>query len=190
MGTYTLLFIYKTVTCKLKNSLELKKIALILLIGLIIGFIFLAVYWTDFVPDEKRIEITNEFIVNDHWDGKYNNAIQIDKMIVLDKRLDVFSKGFIKNSLYWDFENSLEKDNSFTCSYWRNKPYIKGKVYFDKNNGWNWNVNGIEKPTIGKLENGNWYKFSKLLMNTKYYKYVFVDSIGKTHVFSVNKANY
>ena len=111
-------------------------------------------------------------------------------MTVLDNRLDVFSKGFIKNSHYWDFENSLENDKTLTCNYWGNELYTKDKVYFDKNNGWNWNVNGIEKPTIGKLENGNWYKFSNLLMNTKYYKYVYVDSIGKTHVFSVNKANY
>lgn len=163
----------------------MKKITLILLIGLV----FVALFWTNFVPEKNRIEITNEFILNDYWD-EYNHLIQIDKMILLDSRLDVFSKGFIENSLFWDFENSLEKDQSFTCSYWGNELATKDTVYFDQNNNWNWKVNGIEKPTIGKLENGNWYKFSNLLMNTKYYKYVFVDSIGKTHVFSVNKANY
>ncbi|WP_417859526.1 hypothetical protein [Xanthomarina gelatinilytica] len=167
----------------------MKKITLILLIGLIIGLVFVALFWTNFVPEKNRIEITNEFIINDNWD-EYNHAIRINKMTVLDNRLDVFSKGFIKNSHYWDFENSLENDKTFNCSYWGKEPFIKDKVYFDKNNGWSWNVNGIEKPTIGKLENGTWYKFSNLLMNTKYYKYVYVDSIGKTHVFSVNKANY
>ncbi len=173
----------------MKNALELKKITLILLIGLIIGLVSVALFRTDFVPKKNRIEITNEFIINDYWD-EYNHAIQIEKMTVLDNRLDVFSKKFITNAHYCDFENSFEKDNTLTCNYWGNELYIKDKVYFDKHNGWNWIVNGIEKPTIGKLENGSWYKFSNLLMNTKYYKYVYVDSIGKTHVFSVNKANY
>ena len=80
----------KTLYASWKNSLELKKITLILLIGLV----FVALFWTNFVPEKNRIEITNEFILNDYWD-EYNHLIQIDKMILLDSRLDVFSKGFI-----------------------------------------------------------------------------------------------
>ena len=168
----------------------MKKITQALLTILIIGLVYLAVFWSGFGPDEKRIEITNEYIINDHWNDKYNNAIQIDKMILLDKDLDVFSKVFIKNAHYWEFDKSLTKDDSFTCSYWGIKSTKEGKVFFNKNNGWNWTVNGTEQPIVGKLENSKWYKFSKLLMNTKYYSYVFVDSVGQTHMYSVNKANW
>ncbi len=171
----------------------MKKLTLIILIGLLIGLIIFAVNSTDFKIG-KTIEITNEYIVNDHWDGKYNNAIKIDKMIVLDNRMDVFSKGFIKNSTFWDFEGTLAKDSTFSASYGGintlEKHYVEGKVFFDKDNGWNWNLNGLESRTIGKLEKDTWYKFSSLTMNTKYYKYVYVDNTGKTHIFNVNKANY
>lgn len=177
----------------MKKEIYLKKLVLIILIGLLIGLTIFAVNSTDFKFD-RHIEITDRYIVNDHWDGKYNNAIRIDKMIVLDDRMDVFSKGFIKNSMFWDFENTLAKDSSLSSSYWGQntpeKPYMEGKVFFDKDNGWNWNLNGVESRTIGKLEKDTWYKFSSLTVNTKYYKYVYVDNTGKTHIFSVNKANY
>ena len=66
---------------------------------------------------------------------------------------------------------------------------MEDKVFVDKDNGRNWNLNGVESQTIGKLEKDTWYKFSSLTMNTKYYKYVYVDHTGKTHIFSLNKAN-
>ena len=91
----------------------MKKSAITILIGLAI----IAINSTDFKLG-KNIEITDEYIVNDHWDGKYNNAIRIDKMIVLDNRMDVFSKGFIKNSTFWNFEKTLVKDSAFSSSYW------------------------------------------------------------------------
>ena len=161
----------------------MKKIVFIIFIGLLFSCI-------------KEIEITKEYISNENWDDKSNNSILIQKMLVIDNSLNIFDPDFVMEPNHWNIVNKLELDSSFVSSYWglntsdKDRPKLKGKVYFDKNNGWNWYVNGIKKPTIGNLRNNTWYKFSELTMNTAYYKYVYVDSNGKTHVFSVNLANF
>ncbi|MEO2051842.1 MAG: hypothetical protein ABGX00_08735 [Allomuricauda sp.] len=174
----------------------MKKIKLLLLVGLLFYFIYLLITVDFSSAWNNKIEITNEYIINDHWDEKHNFRIQIDKMIVNDDRLDVFSKDFIQNSNFWDFEQSLSKDSTFTCSFWetgsgnQTHPKFSNKVYFTKNNGWDWTLNGEKTPIIGKLEKDTWYKFSNLTMNTKFYIYVYIDSVGAAHDFSVNQANF
>ena len=80
----------------------MKKITLILLIGLIIGLVFVALFWANFVPEKNRIEITNEFIINDNWD-EYNHAIRIDKMTVLSLG-DTADSYAINEQKFTDFE--------------------------------------------------------------------------------------
>jgi len=180
----------------------------------------------------SEIEITNEYILNENWNysEKTNNSIEIQKMIVIDSSLNIFSSDFEEEPNHWNIVNKLELDSSFHCSYYglsisdkeaneidnmmrKDKelkqklldeginldtiPKIKGskktllsiKVHFNKYNGWNWNLNGEEKQTIGKLENDTWYKFSKLY-SSAIYKYVYVDSIGQTHIFTANLNNF
>ena len=142
----------------------------------------------------KNIEITNEYVYNEYW-NEYNNAIGIEKMKVIDSTLNIFSEDFQEESNHWNIVNKLEIDSTFNCYYgglninYPNKPKLKGKVNFDKYNGWNWSLNGDEKQRIGKLKNNTWYKFSYLTTSAMY-KYVYVDSIGKTHVFTANLDNY
>jgi len=174
----------------------MKKITLLLLVGLLFYFIYLLITVDFSSAWNNKIEITNEYIINDHWYEKHNFRLQIDKMVVVDDRLDVFSKGFIRNSHFWNFEQSLSKDSAFTCSFWKTgsgdnaSQKFSNKVYFTKSNGWDWTFNGEKTPVIGKLENDTWYKFSNLTMNTKFYIYVYIDSVGVAHNFSVNQANF
>ena len=154
---------------------------------LVIGFGLL-------VSCSKRIEITNEYVYNEYW-NEYNNAIGIEKMKVIDSTLDIFSEDFQEQSNHWNIVNKLEIDSTFNSYYGGlniknpNKPKLNGKVFFDKYNGWNWSLNGEKKKRIGKLENNTWYKFSHL-KTTAMYKYVFVDSYGKTYIFTVNLDNF
>ena len=174
----------------------MKKITLLLLVGLLFYFIYLLVTIDFSTAWHKKIKITNEYIINDHWDEKYNYRLRVDKMNVDDDRLDVFSKDFIRDSHFWNFEQSLSKDSTFTCSFGeigsenQTHPKFSNKVYFTKNNSWDWTLNGEKTPIIGKLENNTWYKFSNLTMNTKFYIYVYIDSVGTAHDFSVNQANF
>jgi len=143
--------------------------------------------------ENRKIEVTNEYILNEYWDD-YNNAIEIQKMKVIDSSLNIFSKDFRIESNHWNIANKLQIDSTFNCYYsglnfMKNKPKLKGKIYFNKENDLTWIVNGEKKQIIGNLKNNTWYKFSRL-KNGTFHQYIFVDSIGKTHKFSVNLDNY
>lgn len=158
----------------------------------------------------NKIRITKEYIENDYWND-YNNAIQITKMKVIDSTLNVLSSDFETEPNHWNIVNKIEIDTSFYASYsglndiYSNKSKLKGKVYFDKDNGWkwlyksslypnqemlNWSLRAQEKVTIGKLENSTWYRFSGLKMNANFYIYVYVDNNGNAHNFGINLANW
>ncbi|MGS2765215.1 hypothetical protein [Sinomicrobium sp. M5D2P9] len=142
----------------------------------------------------KDIEITKEYIKNDYWDD-HNNAIQINKMKVIDSTLNVLDPDFEIEPNHSNIVNKIEMDSSFYASYAGlnafalNKPKLKGKIYFNKDNGWKWSFNGQKKEIIGELENDTWYKFSRLT-NDAYYLYVYIDSTGIAHKYGVNLANY
>ncbi|UOY06606.1 hypothetical protein L0P88_22120 [Muricauda sp. SCSIO 64092] len=158
----------------------------------------------------NKIKITKEYIENDYWNSQ-NNAIQITKMKVIDSTLNVLSSDFEIEPNHWNIVDKIEIDTSFYASYsglndiYPNKSKLKGKVYFNKDNGWkwlyksslypnqeglNWSSKAQEEVTIGELENNTWYRFSGLKMNTKFYIYVYVDENGSTHNFGVNLSNY
>jgi len=149
--------------------------------------------------DNRRIVITKDYIINDFWmEKRNNNSILIKKMILKDSALSIFSKEFEDKHDNLDIINKLEIDSSFIYGYNggnENKPYssespspsLKNKVYFDKDNGWVWffkNYKGDVRYRIGKLQNDTWYKFSGLINKPIDY-YVYIDSLGKSHIYSV-----
>jgi hypothetical protein len=154
-------------------------------------------------PQEPKIVITKDYIINKHWDDKRNNAILIERMKVknggiLDANSPDFDKEIRSN---WDLNNKLEVDDTFRYSYAGldikgDRIKLKGKVFFNKDNGFYWNFGSTyydhkktEKNTIGRLENNTWYKFSDL-KTIAYYVYIYVDNLGELHRYNVNMSNY
>jgi hypothetical protein len=158
-----------------------------------LGFILILVLL--FTSCQDKIKVTKEYIENGYWNNQ-NNAIYIEKMKVTDSTLDIFASDFKEEPNHWNIVNKIEIDNSFSASYSGlndfapNKPKLKGKIYFNKDNGWKWLVNGQEKEIIGELKSKTWYKFTGLKMNTAYSLYVYVDSSGVVHTYGVNLANF
>lgn len=162
-----------------------------LLFLLFVSFLFISC-------ENKRIKITKDYIVNQHWD-EFHYRMMIEKMKVIDT-IDykkILAIGYDEpNYIY--IVKRLAVDSTFNYSFSEyGSTVIKDTVYFDKDNGWKWggrNEYGKSKNEmkniIGSLENSTWYKFSSLLMNTQFFVYVYVDSLGNTHQFHVNNANF
>lgn len=139
---------------------------------------------------DKKIEITNEYVVNSNWD-EHANAIEVIRLKVKsDSVINPFSD---LNQI--EILDKLEDDSSFiffaNVKYNREK-YSTRKVYFNKDNDFLWladNIGDVRVKTIGNLQPGSWYKFSHLVTHP-YSVYVYIDSINKTHRFDVNVANY
>jgi hypothetical protein len=90
--------------------------------------------------------------------------------------------------------DKLEDDTSFLFVAnvkYNGESYSTRKVYFDKDNGFNWWSNRGESKfnTIGNLQKGNWYKLSDLV-TYPFYIYVYIDSADNVHRFNVNLSNY
>lgn len=145
---------------------------------------------------ETKIVITKDYISNEHWDDERNNAILIERMkLKKDSLLDIFSSDFEKEiPNHWNITNKLEVDSTSYFGYSglnikKDKVKLKGKIFFNKNNGFEWYSANDDKTIIGSLENNTWYKFSSL-KTIAYYVYIFVDDTGKIHRFNVNMANF
>ena len=198
----------------------MKKIKFILLIGLLVACgkeieitneHVLNEYWDNSEKTNNSIRIqkmkvidsslnifNKEFVrESNHWN--IVNKLEIDSsfycsyygLSISEKEADEIDKEMRKDEGLRKIllEKGIDMDTLPKITRTKRK-LLSQKVYFNKDNGWNWNVNGIRKQTIGNLKNSTWYKFSELTMNNAYYKYVYVDSIGQTHVFNVNLANY
>ena len=147
--------------------------------------------------DNRRIVITKDHIINEYWSEK-NNSIHIKRMKVIDSSLNIFAQDFREEPNHWNIVNKLEVDSSFIYGYNggnENSPYsskvpsplLQRKVFFDRDNGWFWfynNYKGAIKSELGSLEKNTWYKFSNLVSDPIDY-YVYIDSIGKSHAYSV-----
>jgi hypothetical protein len=139
--------------------------------------------------DDKKIEITSEYIINDNW-NKIAKAIKVNKMKVKKDSVLIVDN----NISQADLLNKLETDSSFIyyANVLTNKQSFKDvKIYFNRDNGFYWSGENSNDTTriIGSLEKGNWYKFSHLV-TYPYYVYVYLDSSNKVHRFDVNLANY
>jgi len=145
---------------------------------------------------EPKIVITKDYISNKHWDNERNNAILVEKMKVKKgDALDATSPDFDKEIRSdWDLNDKLEVDSTFYFGYSglnikEDKVKLQGKVFFNKDNGFEWYSANGNKTIIGSLKNNTWYKFSGL-KTIAYYVYIYVDSTGKVHRFNVNMSNY
>ncbi len=144
-----------------------------------------------------KVEITNEYIINENWSKQneeaFANSITIDKMKVKkDSIIDPFS-----DLDQGEILRKLEKDPSFMhyanvkISKWEG--YKNKKIYFNRNNGFYWGSKSRfnsddTTTTIGNLKPISWYRFTDLGAIAQIY--VYVDSTNKVHRFDVNLANY
>lgn len=142
----------------------------------------------------KKIEITNEYIINEYWSKKNDisggNSIKINKMTI--KKDSVFNP-------YSDLGNEevldkLQEDSLF--EWYANvkteeRTYKNQKIYFNKDNGFTWLDNVTKERTriFGNLEKGNWYKFS-ILKTSHHYVYIYIDSLKMAHRFDIDLSNY
>lgn len=144
---------------------------------------------------EPKIVINEDYIINRHWDN-YNNDIHVEKMkLKKDSVLDIFSSDFKKEvPNHWNITNKLEADSTSYFGYSglnikKNKVKLKDKIFFNKDNGFEWYSESGNKTVVGSLEKDTWYKFSNL-RTVAYYIYVYVDNEGELHRYNVNMSNY
>lgn len=141
-----------------------------------------------FSCNQKRIEITNEYIINDNWNS-IAKSIKLEKM-----RLKKDSSLNLLTITQAEILDKLEVDSSFVyyANVFTEQSSFKGvKIYFNRDNEFNWSSENSEDTTkiIGNLEKENWYKFS-YLVTYPLHIYVYIDGKDKAHQFSVNLANY
>lgn len=148
----------------------------------------------------KKVEITQEYIINENWNKKNEqasaNSITIYKMKVKkDSTINPFS-----SLTQTEILNKLEEDSTFmhnaNIKIKEGENYNDRKIYFNKDNGFYWGSKSRyddsgNTKTIGNLQAGNWYRFSDLALITHpYYIYVYIDSTSKVHRYDVNLSNY
>lgn len=144
--------------------------------------------------NNKKIEITTEYIINEKWDKQgertFGNSINISRMqLKKDSVLD------INNLDRMDIPDRLKVDSSFV--YFANvkipekENYKDKKIFFNKDNGFYWsNDNGeIRTSVIGNLQIGTWYKFSTLTQWLDY-TYIYVDSFKNVHRYDFDARNF
>ncbi|WP_350288846.1 hypothetical protein [uncultured Croceitalea sp.] len=157
--------------------------------------LLLAVLFFQSCSNDIEIVITREYIDNGYWD-EYNNAIHVEKMKVKNGGvLDVLSIEFDKEiRSNWDLNDKLEVDSTFYFGYnglnvKKDKKKLKNKIFFNRDNGFEWYSNKVSKSKIGLLQNNTWYKFSRL-RPIAYYVYIYIDDTGEAHRYNVNMSNY
>jgi hypothetical protein len=159
---------------------------------MVLLFLILLVSCNPFDPGD--IVLTRTYISNEAWDD-YNNQIKVEKMQMRDSvqmiRTDLDSIG--KNFTL------LQVDSTYIYEYsgFRDKrPNPKGKVYFNRDNGWKWtkvasNYKDNEiHTTIGNLEKDQWYKFSNLRGRGGFFIYVYVDVDGELQEYYQDVAGW
>jgi hypothetical protein len=152
-----------------------------------IGFILLMLLISCNPFDPGEIVLTRTYISNEAWDD-YNNQIKVEKMQIRDSvqiiRTDL-------NSISKNF-TLLQVESAYIYEYsgFRDKrPNPKGKVYFNKDNGWKWvkvasNYKDNERyTTIGNLQKDQWYRFSNLRGKGGFFIYAYVDQKGDLHQY-------
>jgi len=161
----------------------------------LIGFYITILFFS--CAENKRIEITNEYIINENWDESI--IVCVEQMKVKEGHTaNIFDPNFDLNQPnHWNIVNSLETDSTATIyNYFQEKKFssVDDKMlFFDKNNGVKWRkgchgLNEYAVEIIGVLKKDTWYKFSKL--KTKpYFIYIYVDSTGSTHSFKQDLSN-
>ena len=148
---------------------------------------------------DKKVEITAEYIINENWSKKneeaWANSITINKMKVKkDSTLDPFSDLSQEELL-----SKLEEDSSFmhytNVKIKQEETYKGKKVFFNRYNGFSWGSKSRHNSadtvkTIGNLQPASWYKFSDLGLFSYTSIYVYIDSAKKVHRFNINVSNY
>ena len=142
---------------------------------------------------EPRIVITKKSISNEYWDS-YNNAIHVDRMkIKKDSTIDVSTSDFDTNT-GWSLFNKLEMDSTFYFGYnglniKKDKPLLTGKVFFDRDNGFEWYTGKGNIKIVGVLENETWYLISGL-RTEPYELIIYVDENEQVHRFNKLASNF
>lgn len=144
---------------------------------------------------QSNIEITEDYISNKYW-SDYNNAIHVERMKIKEGiDLDIFDIDFNRDiPNHHNITTKLEVDSSFYFGYSglnikSDKIKLIGRIFFNKDNGFEWYTNDGNRNIIGSLKRQTWYKISKL-KSTPYYIYIFIDDNGKVHRFNQDLSNF
>lgn len=139
--------------------------------------------------NNKKIEITAEYIVNENW-NELANSIKIDKMILKkDSVIDLFKL----NQL--EVINKLQEDSSFSyvanVKFKTNEEKKSKMIYFNHENDFFWLKRDLETKikVLGSLEKRTWFKFSRLLTHN-YDIYIYIDSLNNVFRQDVVFSNF
>ena len=142
---------------------------------------------------EPKIVIDKNHITNSYWNN-YNNSIQVFKMKVKKDSIINTNAPNFKDNNGWNLFHKLEIDSTFYFGYnglnlKKDKPLLKGKIHFDKDNGFDWYTADGKKSVIGSLENNSWYLFNGLTTNP-FSIIVYIDENGVLNRFNKIASNY
>ncbi|MCP4458923.1 MAG: hypothetical protein GY816_13005 [Cytophagales bacterium] len=135
--------------------------------------------------DKNEITVKRSYIEGTDFITGIDGGIRISEISLLDSTISVESGIFssfdlLEHSVIEEY--MLTSDGAISIG--------TSKIYFNKPNegrSWIWVGNGhIE--TIDKLNLDSWYLIRGLRPNWQYY--VYVDSLGETHTFSLNPHNW
>lgn len=142
--------------------------------------------------------ITKDYVINPNW-NETNNDFTIVRMKFKDDTVSISSN----DSCQPDIRNKLIEDPNFYYTAnvkYNGESYSKRKVYFNKDNGfmwWEWK-DGSEwwegrfksgKRVLGELERNTWYLLAGLSQFKTLY-YVYIDTEGEVHYFTVMASNW
>ena len=136
---------------------------------------------------KSKLLITSEFLI-------VNNSKSIDEF----KVIQIFPKGNIVPPSEYTESTEFRYCSMTDGSY----KLMNQKIFFNKpQHGFKWVLLPLNDSAwiplpdnqnveiIGKLKNNSWYLF-KGLHNFGYLYYVYIDSLGNSQMYEINKANY
>jgi hypothetical protein len=134
----------------------------------------------------KKVIITKDYLSNRDWPEQYQGFL-ITRITPVDSTISIANKPFYVSDL-----NKHVIDSSFCFYQSFQSNHIKSKIHFNKKtDSATWipcfNIK-TSIDTIGSLKLHNWYAI-KQMGNDKIY-YVFIDSRGRSHVYSSGPGNW
>lgn len=136
---------------------------------------------------ENKVTITKDYVINPNW-SEADNSFAVHRMKLKDSTKIIDLKDPSEPELY----HGLIEDTSFSYTTnvkYNGEDYAKRKVYFNRDNGFQWLENfpksGSTKKIFGELQQGTWYLLAGLSQFKTLY-YVYLDSSDSLHVFKVS----
>ena len=136
----------------------------------------------------NKVIITKEYVINPNWTPT-DNSFEVQKMKPKDSTIIINLVNPSETDLYYGL--IADTTPSYVCNVkYNNIPYSNRKVYFNKDNGFNWfefkNARlGMSLKILGDLQPTTWYLLAGLSQFGGMY-YVFLDTSDSLHVYKVS----